>query len=113
MPAPDFYIKVGDTGLDLNAIVRDSNGDPKDIAGATVRFHMRPIEGGDATVAAAATNDQAGSGTGAVKYSWAPTDVDTAGWFVGEFQITYVGGDVESFPNDRAGFLIKIQEAVA
>lgn len=112
MPAPDYYIKVGDTGLDLRGVVRDENGDPKDIAGATVRFHMRSLAG-LSKVAAAAINDQAGSGTGAVKYSWAAADVDTPGLYVGEWQITYSGGDVQSFPNDRAGFLIKIQEAVA
>lgn len=112
MPLPDYYIKVGDTGLDITGVVRDENGAAKDIAGATVRFHMKTL-GGVAKTAAAATNRQAIDGTGAVLYSWAPVDVDTAGFYVGEWQITYSSGDIQTFPNDRNGFLIKIQAALA
>lgn len=113
MPAPDYYIKVGDTGLDLQGVVRDENGAPKDITAATVRFHMRPLAGGTVKVNAVATNSQGALGTGAVTYSWAPVDIDTAGLFLGEWQITYASGDVQTFPNDRTGFLIQIQGAVA
>lgn len=112
MPEPDYYIKAGDTGLDLTGIVRDQNGAAKDIAGATVRFHMKTLAG-TAKVAAVATNNQATGGTGAVLYSWAPADIDTPGLYVGEWQITYSSGDVQTFPNDRAGFLIKIEAALA
>ena len=112
MPLADYFIKVGDTGLDLLGIVRDEDGNPKDIAGATVRFHMKTI-GGVAKTNAVAVNDTVSRGAGAVKYSWAPTDVDTAGFYVGEWQVTYVGGDVQTFPNDRSGFLIKMEAALA
>ena len=43
------------------------------------------------------------STSGRVKYSFSAADTDTAGNFDGEFEVTFVGGQVETFPND--GFI--------
>jgi len=36
--------------------------------------------------------------TGAVRYSWVPADTDTAGVYLGEFQVTYSNGDKMTVP---------------
>ena len=40
------------------------------------------------------------STAGQVKYSFSVEDTDTSGNLDGEFQVTFVGGQVETFPND-------------
>ena len=36
---------------------------------------------------------------GAVSYTFTTSDTDTAGLFQGEFQVTFSGGAIETFPN--------------
>jgi hypothetical protein len=36
---------------------------------------------------------------GLVKYSWAAEDVNTAGTYSGEFQVTFLSGGIQTFPN--------------
>jgi len=38
---------------------------------------------------------------GVVYYNWSTGDTDTIGSFEAEFEVTYVGGEIESFPNNR------------
>lgn len=104
MPEPEFSIKRGDTASYLYATLEDADGVAVDIQGATVVFKMGPISGGTLSIAATATNAQNGAGTvdgstGNVIYRWGTADLATAGWFNGEWTVTYSNGTVQSFPN--------------
>src|SRR5690349_11279944 len=66
------------------------------LVAATVALHPRKPDGTTVTKAAVVTNDTEGIWT----YEWGPTDLDQPGkWYV-EAEVTYDGGDVETFgPN--------------
>lgn len=103
MPESDFALKLGDTSSAIQSYLENSGGTAIDIQGASVRFKMAPIAGGTVTVDDAATNAQNGDGSdgsrGLVRYSWA-TIAGTAGLYLGEWETTFAGGAVQTFPND-------------
>ena len=103
MPEPDFFLKRGDTSSSIASTLENSGGTAINIQGATVRFKMAPIGGGTLTIDAAATNAQNGTGVdgsmGQVAYVWA-TVAATASLYVGEWEVTYSGGSVQTYPND-------------
>lgn len=96
----DFVLKSGDNLPELDAVLLDSHGEPVDLTGATATFTWRPITGTsldnqtvNATVVSAAD--------GTVKVSWTAQDLEQPGVFWGEFKVTFSGGEILSFPNDR------------
>lgn len=91
------YLKRGDTSPSLLYAL-----DPAtvDLTGATVRFNMRASEGGAVKVNRAAAVIVTATGTPTVRYDWLAGDVDTAAIYEAEFEVTYAGGAVETFPND-------------
>lgn len=94
-----FFIKQNDTSPSLQATLKDGSGNAVDLTGATVRFHMRQIGATSAKVDADATVSDADNGI--VYYQWNASDTDTIGSFEAEFEVTYSGGEFESFPNNR------------
>lgn len=98
-----FVLRQNDTASPITATLMDDTGDPVDLAGATVKFRMIPIGGGDPKVDAAAANDQNGNGSdgskGDVSYAWSAADTDTDGLFLGSWVVTFTGGAVQTFPN--------------
>ena len=117
MPEPDFFIKEGDTASIITSTLRDDDLAAVDIQGATVRFHLAPISGsGTPVLNAAAVNDQVGSGTdgskGKVSYAWVAGNTGFAGLYLGEWEVTYAGGKVQSFPNSSY-ILVRIKKQVA
>ena len=91
-----FSIKQNDTGPSLLATLKDANDVPVNITGADVRFHMKSLEGvvkidSDMTVI--------NSAEGLVRYDWLVGDTDTFGTYYVEFEVTYIDGSVETFPN--------------
>lgn len=109
----DYYIRKGDTAGILADVLKDDEGQPVDIAGATIELTVTPIGGGTPIVSGGASNDQVGDGAdgskGAVHYEWASPQTDEAGDFLGEWKVT-IGGEVQTYPN--AGYiLISITEA--
>lgn len=67
--------------------------------GTAVQFHMRPRKAGASpTLDAAATIIDADSGL--VDFAWRAGDTDTPGLFWGEFEVTFPGGLVQTFPGD-------------
>ncbi len=115
MPEPDFAIKAGDTASAITATLEDATGAAVSIQSATVRFKMRPIAGGPLTVGTVATNLQVGAGTldgsmGKVSYSWGTSDTAVVGLYCGEWEVTYAGGAVQTYPN-RDFVLISINES--
>lgn len=103
MPEADFYLKRNDTSSSIASTVLDANEDAVDIQGATVRFKMQSISGGSLVVDDTGTNVQVGDGDdgskGQVVYGWASVPA-TAGLYLGEWEIHYANGSVQSFPND-------------
>lgn len=107
-PEPDFSLKAHDTASSIFATLEDADGTPVNIQGAAIRFRMAPIAGGTVTINDVATNAQNGAGTldgstGKVVYGWA-TVAGTAGLYLGEWQVTYSGGSIQTYPNQ--GFVL-------
>ena len=104
MPEPDFTLKRNDTSSPILSTLQNSGGTAVDILAAAIRFKMAPIAGGALTVDAAATNAQVGAGgtsnptTGQVAFSWG-THAGTAALYLAEWEVTYAGGSVQTFPN--------------
>ena len=90
-----FYLKRGDTSPSLIYAL-----DPAtvDLTGATVRFNMR-LKSGATKITRAAAVIVTAVGTPTVRYNWQAADTDTAGFYEAEFEVTYAGGAVETFPN--------------
>lgn len=106
----DYYLKKGDIGNPLIAVLSDANG-PVDLTGLTIRFKMRPRTTLVTKVDGPAVPDPDQSANpGRVSYSWAEGDVDSAGRFVGEFIIDDFGG--ATFPNGNRYIEIEIGEGV-
>lgn len=94
----DFYIKQNDTLEALVATLNDSVGSIFSLAGATVVFSMRSMASGAIVVnnVAATIVDAANR---IVKYQWVAGDTIVAGDYRAEFEVTFSGGAVQTFPN--------------
>lgn len=95
----DFYLKKGDTLPRISATLKNSDGTPVNLTGATVKFRMR-APGGPLKVDGAAVVVDAAAGK--VRYDWTGADTNTEGLFHAEWPVTF-GSDVETIPNN--GFL--------
>lgn len=94
----DFHLKAGDLLPALTAALKDGNGAPIDLTGATVTFRMRKRGATALTVDAAASVVSAAAGT--VRYDWLSGDTDAHGLYDAEFRCELAGGR-ETVPNDR------------
>lgn len=104
------YIKQNDTLPALVAYLYNPDGSVVDLTGATVKFIMRLTSGGAAKVDTAATVVTATSGY--VKYSWVAADTDTVGEYEGEFEVTFSGGAIQTYPNSKY-IKIKVVDDIA
>jgi len=93
-----FYVKQNDTSPFMLATLKDANEVAVDLTGASVRFHMRAVGASQVTVDADAVVTDAEAGI--VKYEWDAADTDTVGSYQAEFEVTFVSGDIETFPNN-------------
>jgi hypothetical protein len=96
----DFSIKQNDLLPILEAILQDVNGNPVDLGPASsIVFHLR--EEGDASlkIEDGVVETDANPKTGKVTYSWVDTDTDTNGLFLGEFEVTWAGAKLQTFPS--------------
>ena len=94
-----FYIKQNDTRPVLEVFLRDERDRAVDITGATVVFHLRNASD-DTNIISSGTVTVVNSVNGQVRYSWSATDTATALVGEAEFQVTFIGDAVETFPND-------------
>jgi hypothetical protein len=99
MATPTFYIKQNDTRPELDVFLRDDKDRSINITGASVKFNMRDASDNSVKISAGSVTTVS-STAGRVKYSFGVLDTNTSGNFEGEFQVTFVGGQVETFPND-------------
>lgn len=92
----DVTIKRGDTRNCIKAILKDASGDPVNLAGCDVKFHMAPLRQ-PAIVSRAAHIEDAEAGE--VWVVWVPGETDSTGIYQAEFEVTYQDGRRETFPN--------------
>lgn len=94
-------LKLGQN--DTLPILRDTLYDPDGkvaiLAGATVLFKMRAKGSQVVKISSAAVITDAQAGT--VQYVWASGDLDTVGEFEAQWEVTYSGGGVQTYPNDE------------
>jgi hypothetical protein len=94
----DFVIKSGSTAPFLVATLYDGDN-PLNLTGATVRMRMRERSGGPLVVDSPAVI--VGSPLdGVVSYEWQASDTDDVGEFEVEWQVTYLNGEVQTFPTE-------------
>jgi hypothetical protein len=94
-----FFIKQNDTSPALKATLKDGLDAAVDLTGASIRFHMRATGETNAKVDASAVVEDADNGI--VYYNWIPADTDSIGSYEAEFEVTFAGGEIETFPNNR------------
>ncbi len=92
-----FYIKQNDTAPILLVSLKDGDGAAVDLTAASAIFKMRPV--GQTTIKTSAAAIIHNDDEGQVRYEWVAADTDTIGSYEAEFQITFVDGKVETFPN--------------
>ena len=90
-------MKKGDILPVVDAELCDRRG-PVDLTGATVNFIIKSPTGVVKINAACVIVDAANA---LVRYHWVPTDTNTPGAYRGEFQVSYPGGTLDTFPNDK------------
>ena len=91
-----FYIKQNDTSPSMLATLQDANGVAVDLTGATVNFYMGNINGNVVTSTATIVNAEAGL----VRYDWVALDTADSGMYQAEFEVIFIGGTKETFPNN-------------
>ena len=102
-----FSIKQNDTSPSLQATLKDAELNPINLGGATVRLHMKSVDG---TIkidkAITVINDL----QGLVQYDWVVGDTDTVGTYYVEFEVTYNDGSIETFPNNGSKIINVVKE---
>jgi hypothetical protein len=94
----DFEIKSGNTAPALVSTLYDGPN-PLNLSGATVAMRMRSVSGGTLVVNAPASI--VGDPTlGEVSYQWQPADTANVGDFEVEWVVTFLGGQVQTFPTE-------------
>ena len=92
-----FYIKQFDTRPAITAHLTDANDAAVNLTGALVKFNMR-VDPAGATKISLGTSVIDDAEAGQVSYSWSATDTNTADDYEAEFQVTFAGGAVQTFP---------------
>lgn len=92
-----FSIKQNDTSPSILATLKDASSVPVNITAATVRLHMKSLDGSLKVDSNMTVINAAG---GLVRYDWLAGDTDTVGTYKVEFQVTYTDSSIETFPNN-------------
>ncbi len=95
----DRLIKRNDTNNWARARLVDENEAPINLTGATVRYTLQHVRLRTLKVnrATATLMDQTVY-PGEVYYEWLTADIDTAGTYREEWEVTYSSGEKETFP---------------
>lgn len=102
-----FNIKQNDTSPSLQATLKDASLTAINLTGASVRFHMKSVDG---TLKVDAEMDVIDELNGIVQYDWQSGDTDTVGAYYIEFEVTYADASVETFPNNGNKVISVVKE---
>ena len=89
-----FTYKVGDTAPAFRIQLLTSVGLPQDLTGATAQLRIKKPSG--KKLAGALTVE--GGIEGYVNRSWVAGDLDVAGIYLAEVEVTFSGGAVQTYP---------------
>ena len=92
-----FTITQNDTAPSIKATLKDGAGTVINLVSATCRIHVRAL--GATVLKVNALTTIANPTTGVVQYDWLPADTTDFGTFSIQFEVTYVDGAIETFPN--------------
>lgn len=109
----DFTIKRGDLYPELIVILRDVNKDPVDLTAAiAIGFHMKDALTDALIIEDGACAKDADPTTGEVTYTWLSGDTDTAGIYLGEFEVLWPNSKTQTFPS-KGYVVLEIEEDIA
>jgi hypothetical protein len=102
-----FSIKQNDTSPSLQATLKDAALDPINLTGATVRLHMKSVDG---TIKIDQPMTVVTPLQGLIRYDWQAGDTDTVGTYYVEFEVTYADASIETFPNNGSKVVSVVRE---
>lgn len=102
-----FSIKQNDTSPALQATLKDASLTAINLTGASVRFHMKSVDGTVKVDEAMTITNASG---GIVQYNWQTGDTDTVGTYYVEFEVTYADSSIETFPNNGSLSVTVVKE---
>ena len=96
--AATFYIKQNDPAPAIEAVLTDARGRARTMANAlAIKFHMSTEQGTSIITNGAGAVVNATKGI--VKYDWQAGDTANTGMHNAEFEVEYINGTSETFPN--------------
>ena len=101
-----FIIKRGDTSPSLLYALSPTS---INLTGATVVFNMKEDGAETNIVNRAVAAVETPTGTPTLRYDWIPANTAVPGTYLGEFEVRYVDGSIETFPN-KGFILIEVGE---
>lgn len=110
-----YVVKKRDTAPVVSDTLLDGDGVAVNLSGATVAFHMTDWTRSTVVIASGSATGPSGGAldsSGVVEYAWQTNDVAAAGIYRAEWQVTFAGGKVETWPNDGMA-VVEIVEDLA
>lgn len=104
-----FKIKRNDTGDALEYTISPSL--PAGVSVSSAVFNMR-LKDGATTISRAAATVVAATGRAVLQYTWTAANTATAGDYVYEFETLLSNGQIKTYPNDKIGEPLKIEEDI-